>query len=396
MSSLSLAPDLSTEILDAISAFRALETDFNAEFFERRSEVRNLLVAFIAEEHVCMLGKAGVGKSALAQALSTAFVSSTGETSEFVDILLSKLSTYNDVFGPVDAKEWKTTGKYARVSEGYAQSAQILFLDEIWKCNAAVLNSMLTILNEGWFRNSGVRIETPIEMCVSASNEIPEDASLAALYDRFLFRRYVAPLRDRRNRRKLLLGHTPNVTATVSYDQVETLRALVRNKATRMAILDDVADLALDVFDEINATGIYISDRRQKKAMKAVAAFALLNGRMTAIPSDLLILSDCAWDDWNDRTKVERIVSGLCNKDLAAAQDLLSSAIEQFEKVSPLLSSNLSPENMGTVARANKELKKIAKKVSALESSPAVEEIEGRIVEMHGACAKAVEKALGL
>lgn len=369
----------SAEFVSAHAALVALRENLVDQIFERESEIDSMLLALIARQHVFMLGEPGVGKSLLANSLSTAIGGS------FVSKLLSKLSTYEDVFGGL-----KVSGimedRYERISTGYAQSADVLFLDEIWKCNAAVLNSMLTILNERFFDDSGTRYTTPLDVCFAASNELPEDASLAALYDRFLFRHEVVALRDRRNRARLLGGHKVRISARLTEDQIQVLRS-----SAESVDINPVIDLALDVFDALAKEGFAVSDRRQAATMKAVRASAILAGRLVATPSDLLRIADCSWDDPADAPRVRGIVSSIALPTLGSALELLDAAVEQY---GTLDLASVTPDSIAATSKVNREMKRIAKKAEALGDSEQVVEVAERIRSMQREIANAIDEAL--
>lgn len=370
---------LSAEFASAHSALLSLRDNLRDQIFEREREIDSMLLALIARQHVFLLGEPGVGKSLLANSLSEAI----GGT--FVAKLLSKLSTYEDVFGGL-----KVSGimedRYERISNGYAQSANILFVDEMWKCNGAVLNSFLTILNERKFDDSGTRYSVPLDVCFSASNELPEDASLAALYDRFLFRHEVVALRDRRNRTRLLAGHKVDVTARLSMEQVEVLRS-----AAEAVDLSAVLDLAIDVFDALAREGFKVSDRRQAATMKAVRASAVLDGRMVATSADLLRIADCSWDDPADAPRVRGIVSSIALPRLGEALELLDAAIEQY---GTLDLATISAESISTASRVNREIKRIAAEADRLGGDPEIAEVAEKIRGMQHEIARAIEAAL--
>jgi MoxR-like ATPase len=79
-----------------------------------------------------------------------------------------------------------------RKTDGYLPTAEVAFVDEIFKANSAILNALLTLLNERLFDNGNQRLPVPLLCLVGASNELPESEELDALYDRFLIRRTVA------------------------------------------------------------------------------------------------------------------------------------------------------------------------------------------------------------
>jgi len=363
----------------ALGSLLALRSDLRANLFEREREIDSFMLALIAREHVFLFGTPGVGKSLLTKAFST------GCEKRFVPKLLSKLSTYEDVFGGL-----KVSGimedRYERISDGYAQSAEILFLDEIWKCNGAVLNSLLSILNERSFDDSGVRYQTPLEVAVGCSNETPQDESLGALYDRFLFRHDVAPLKDRRNLAALLRGHRVEISARVSAEEIEVLRA-----AAAQVDIEPVIDLAIDTFGALEREGFAVSDRRKAATMKAVRASAVLAGRSVATAEDLLRIADCVWSDPSDAPRVYGIVSENAMPVLGQALALYDAAVEQFGRVDL---GSVTPDRIAEVGRVNREMKRIVSEVSGLGDSDQVVEVAGKIRAMQTAIARAIEKAL--
>ena len=191
-----ILPALSEAQTTAVSKMRDLGAALNGVFLERKSEVTALIVATMAGEHALLLGPPGTGKSALTQAFSEAF----GGT--YFQRLVSKFTVPEELFGPFSLAGLEND-RYERKVAGYLPTAEVAFLDEVFKANSAVLNSLLTILNEREFDNGTNRISCPLKVCIGASNEMPnndEGDSLDALYDRFTMRRWVSPLKSRSSR----------------------------------------------------------------------------------------------------------------------------------------------------------------------------------------------------
>src|SRR5258708_21867471 len=150
-------------------------------FLGKDEVIRLLLVATIAGEHAVLIGPPGTAKSALIRTFARLI------HARYFEYLLTRFTEPNEIFGPVDISAFRE-GRYERRTEGMLPDAEIVFLDEVFKSNSAILNALLTLLNERRFASGGTVTRCPLLSAFGASNEVPGDETLTAIYDRFILR----------------------------------------------------------------------------------------------------------------------------------------------------------------------------------------------------------------
>ena len=170
---------MNTELFKSFQDFRS---QLNARFLEREEIIDGLLASLLTKQNAFLFGVPGTGKSELVREISNGFKGST-----YFGYLLSPTTDPSELFGPVAVSKL-LKDEYTRDTEGYLPSSNIAFLDELFRGSSAVLNSLLTILNERTFNNGKEVVQTPIQSIVAATNSFPSEESLQAFLDRFLFR----------------------------------------------------------------------------------------------------------------------------------------------------------------------------------------------------------------
>src|ERR1700722_4172274 len=150
--------------------------------FVAKDEVIDLMgVCLVGGENLFILGPPGTAKSALVQGLSRRL------DGRVFDYLLTRFTEPNELFGPFDIRKLRE-GELVTNTEGMLPEPSLVFLDELLNANSAILNSLLLVLNERVFRRGRETRRLPTLMVVGASNRLPEDEALRALFDRFLLR----------------------------------------------------------------------------------------------------------------------------------------------------------------------------------------------------------------
>uniref|UniRef100_A0A061S138 MoxR-like ATPase n=1 Tax=Tetraselmis sp. GSL018 TaxID=582737 RepID=A0A061S138_9CHLO len=265
---------------------------------ERDTEVRLLLLAALCGEHVLYLGPPGTAKSELGRRLSQL------TSGSYFERLLTRFSVPEELFGPLSMRALEED-KYIRKIRGYLPSADVAFIDEIFKANSAILNTLLTILNERLFDNGSSRSEVPLICMVAASNELPESEELDALYDRFLIRREVKQVSP--GGLAQLLSETSSADRSGGSSDLPTEMPLtleefqkIRSDAVKavevpQSVIQLITDLRVYLQEKVEPP-CYVSDRRLVKSIALLQVAAYTNGRLKVSEVDCLLLQHVLWN----------------------------------------------------------------------------------------------------
>ncbi len=281
--------------------------------FIGKNEIVDLLgIGLIARENAFLLGPPGTAKSAIVQQLSRCI-----ENGKNFEYLLTRFTEPSEIFGPFDIRRLKE-GELVTNTEGMMPEASLVFLDEIFNANSAILNSLLMALNEKIFRRGRESRNLPALMFIGASNLLPEDEALNALLDRFLIRircDYVDP--DLLGELLLAGRALENGTATgrpsISSEEIKTLQ-----EKSRQVDLSPIRKQYVDLVHTLRNTGIRVSDRRAVKIQNLIAASALICNRTVAVVSDLWVLKSI-WDTEEQIEILAGIIDNIIGKDHTAA-----------------------------------------------------------------------------
>ncbi|MEM1873285.1 MAG: AAA family ATPase [Acidilobaceae archaeon] len=286
----------------AIAKIQRFLSELEAPFVGRREEALVTTLALITGEHAILIGEPGTAKSALVRRAAELL------NAKFFKYLLTKYTEPSELFGPLDVNAL-LRGVYVRVTKDKLPEAEIAFLDEIFNANSAILNCLLSLMMERVIYDGYTEIKAKLWSLFSASNRVPEDPELEALYDRFLLRAYVKPLSQELWPRlldaswKIERGEVSVSKPTMS---MEDLRSI--NKLVLSVNLNNIKNHLIKLLLALESKGIHMSDRRKGKLLKVIAAHAIANGRTTATVEDLLVVKYVAPKTIEDFEKVSVIL----------------------------------------------------------------------------------------
>ena len=272
--------------------------------FVGKDEIVDLLgICLVARENAFLLGPPGTAKSAIVRLLSSCI--DGGKNFEY---LLTRFTEPSEIFGPFDIRKLKE-GDLVTNTEGMLPEASMVFLDEIFNANSAILNSLLTALNEKIFRRGKQLIQLPVLTFVGASNLLPEEETLEALLDRFLIRVRCENVDPQDLEKVLLAGWQLERRKAAAEKPTITPALVLKMQGEARAIdLSPIQGEYLNLIHGMRNAGVKVSDRRAVKFQYLIAASAYLSGRTSAVISDLWVLKHT----WDTEEQID-ILAGMVN-----------------------------------------------------------------------------------
>ncbi len=287
--------------------FQEVAQTLNRQFLDKQEIIRLLLISVIAGEHMVIVGPPGTAKSALIRTFSELI------EAKYFEYLLTRFTEPNELFGPIDIKEFRE-GRYTRRTENTLPEAEIVFLDEIFKSNSAILNSLLHIINERKFSNGAEVHAVPLISMFAASNEVPNDDNLSAMFDRFLLRVLSNNLDSYHFHELMTRGIGNEVRRMLGGDKSRPILRAMELRAMHgqfdrfMNFPEDFMAKYKGLIFQIRSEGITISDRRAVKLLKLFAASAVFDGRETVTDGDFFVLRHI-WNNLDQAELLEEIVN---------------------------------------------------------------------------------------
>jgi MoxR-like ATPase len=352
-------------------------------FLGKSEAVRLMLIAAIAGEHMVLIGPPGTAKSAVIRLFAKLI------DAKYFEYLLTRFTEPNEIFGPIDIQAFRG-GDYQRRMDGMLPTAEIVFLDEVFKANSAILNSLLSVLNERVYTVGSSVHKTPLISAFGASNEVPNDEDLMAVFDRFLLRVRSENLDSYHFQELLQRGLAHEVTKiSGEYERIQPMLAskqlheMTSVFAQRMRNFpEEFLSTYKGLVFQIRAEGVSMSDRRAIKLLKLFAASALLDGRPSPDASDFFILRHI----WNNLDQAE-ILDGIVGPVLEAhyrehpearrfgAADVgMDALVAEINRIRELLTGDRPLSDIQLFSQL-KALNEIKAALTAISTQPAQEAI---------------------
>lgn len=305
---------MNTKGIEITQRIRLLLSEMNRGVYEKETEISLSLLAALAGESILLLGPPGVAKSMVARRLKEAFAGA-----EAFEYLMSRFSTPDEIFGPVSISRLKESDKYERATEGYLPTADVVFLDEIWKAGPAIQNTLLTVINEKLFRNGDKELKLPLKLLVAASNELPaQGEGLEALWDRFLIRVICTCVKEEEAFYKMLLDddneqERGSLEGQISDEEYAGWQKEIGKVTVSPEVLSCITAIrkaltSVEIQDTEVRRNIYVSDRRWKNIVRLLKASAFIHGRKEVCITDLLPIYHCLWSEPDECAEIRQIV----------------------------------------------------------------------------------------
>lgn len=359
-----------------LNTLQDLREKLNSKYLERKDLIDGMLVSLVSGEPLLMIGPPGTAKSMICQDICKAF------QGQYYDWMLSKLTVPEELFGPLSLKGLEND-KYIRITDGMLPQANIAFLDEVFKGSSAILNTLLTVLNEKIFYNGGKPVDVPLVTLFAASNEIPTSEELSAFYDRFVLKYAVEYVKKEESCKALFMGlndvKMPKMSMATINDE--------KGQAYKVQMSNAVVDLLIEIRRQIEKDGILVSDRKWVQSVRVIKAYTHINGRTKVESDDLDILANILWATPDQRTKVRRTVSRLSNP----MGDKILQVMDSISEVMRDLSNN-----KGDAVEVFKKLKIGIKEIEKLGDPKRNAKVEAAMQAIRGYQQEIAKKHLGL
>lgn len=367
------------------SKFVTIQAELGRVFRERGGAIECMTLAALSQSHALLVGPPGTAKSALFFGFLGAF-----KNARKFQTLVTKFGTEDEYFGPVKLSALKQD-QWERNLDGRLAGVECAFLDEVFKGSDAVLNTLLSAMNERLYKGKAI----PLRMLVGASNELPEEEVLAAVYDRFLLRDVVGYVQNDATWMQLVAS-PPSYVPSVEITLAEWEAACA--DVAKVTMPERVVIEMLKIRTALVKAGIVVSDRRWIALTRVMRAAAWLDGETEVGTDHLAVLRFGLWQKPDDRKSVEAALATVDKSVVAQAVKRIDEALSLYaaRPTDPTLWSDAAPKLAADLTNAAKDVHKLldrgVSKRALARIQPKLEDLKAA----HGALKKDLRERLGL
>ncbi len=322
-------------VKNGIAKMSLIENELNQKIFvERESELRAMLLTMVANTNILLLGLPGLAKSLIVTA-----VSKHVSKSKYFEHLLTPYTTPDEINGHVSIRALEND-EFTRKTLGKLPEANFAFLDEFFKANSGVINSLLSILNERKFHNAGQVTDVDLIAFAAASNELPEEAdALAAAVDRFIIKVFVKGVTDPDSVLRMMDnyltmeaagGYTPKTIITL--EEIKALQGVRKQIEVPLYC----RRLLFEIVDALRAQNILITPRSINNSLRVLQANAVLDGRSSVNEEDFEVLIYTLWKEPEQIRLVQEQINKRASPEkqkLALFQKTLDAIVENISAI---------------------------------------------------------------
>jgi len=286
---------------------------------DRDEEIDTVACGFLTGTNILLIGEPGTGKSLIVNEFAK--LVGMGPENGYFHYLLTKYTEPSEILGPIDIKSLRE-GKYEVITKNKLPEASLVFLDEVFNANSAILNSLLTLINEKKLILGNIYKSMDDLVCVyGASNHVPQDPLLLAFFDRFPIRLLVRHVEPSIENYKKLLQKEIKIEMRDSIEPIFTRKESIafakefnRLVTTRIEeLIDD--NFLKNVFSSVkylkSGAEIFISDRNLKHIVKMIVAYSMLRSEKTSVvpnKNDIIFVLKKIWNNEEQKDEVERFI----------------------------------------------------------------------------------------